>query len=84
MVSFEWTQVLDYIRNRAGSHEQRDSQGRIMASTLGGALEEHLGGYSDIGLKIVLISLGLLLIAVAILPVNRWVKLAVAAWVILP
>ncbi len=55
-----------------------------MATTLGGALEEHLEGYSDIGLKLVLISLGLVLIAVAILPINRWVKLAVAAWVILP
>ena len=55
-----------------------------MATTLGGALEEHLEGYSDIGLKIVLVSLGIILIAVALLPVNRWVKLAVAAWVILP
>ena len=55
-----------------------------MASTLGGALEEHLGSYSDIGLKTILIGLGILLIAVALLPVNRWVKLAVAAWVILP
>jgi len=32
----------------------------------------------------VLISIGIILIAVALLPVNRWVKLAVAAWVILP
>ncbi len=55
-----------------------------MATTLGGALEEHLESYSDIGLKIVLVSLGIILIAVALLPVNRWVKLAVAAWVILP
>ncbi len=55
-----------------------------MATTLGGALEEHLEGYSDIGLKMVLISIGIILIAVALLPVNRWVKLAVAAWVILP
>ncbi len=45
-----------------------------MASTLGGALEEHLGSYSDIGLKTILIGLGIFLIAIALLPVNRWVK----------
>jgi len=55
-----------------------------VAATLGGAIEEHLGSYSDIGLKWVLIGLGITLLAVALLPVNRWVKLAVAAWVILP
>lgn len=55
-----------------------------MATTLGGAVEEHLESYSELGLKMVLIGMAIVLLAVAILPLNRWVKLAVAAWVILP